>query len=76
MFSLFKQIGVMLLICMPLMAQAAEPQPYKEDQASSAVATSELYELSQQLIDAGYREKQALVETLVEINDPDRKSVV
>ena len=70
MFSLFKQIGVMLLICMPLMAQAAEPQPYKEDQASSAVSTSELYKLSQQLIDAGYREKQALVETLVEINDP------
>ena len=62
MLSVIRQVTLLLVtLCFAVSAQATAT-PLKPD--------SELHAMAQQLIDAGYKEKQALTEALVEIDDP------
>ncbi|WP_370293814.1 urea ABC transporter permease subunit UrtB [Thalassolituus sp.] len=62
MLSVFRQVMLYLaVLCCAVNAHAA---------ADSMKPDTELHALAQQLIDAGFREKKALTEALVEINDP------
>jgi len=62
MLSVIRQVTLLLVtLCFAVSAQATAI-PLKPD--------SELHAMAQQLIDAGYKEKQALTEALVEIDDP------